>query len=200
MRCRHRIKMRKSRTALGCLSIAAGLVLCGITASRAETLRDIEGLSVTVDWTQAAWGWAWYNNQPQASPINGTANRSLRLYISSKGNIFEYPAEANNWKYGPTASAIDKAVDLKSGMLMAWTMVDGHLTKIIKGLQGFAEYIIAIDPARMTCSIDMQAVPDPQTRKVVTNLNGYPVLTEGIKVISYSCKVIKGNIFAPTSE
>jgi hypothetical protein len=166
----------------------------------AESLDDIKSLSVTVSWTQAETG---YNEFGVRFRL--PRDRSIKLYISSKGNIFEYPAASNNWRYGPTVSAVDKATDLISGhwgqgQMMVWAMMDGHLKKIAKAIQGFSVLTVAIDPARLSCTFDAQIKPDPQTGMYATDLTGPVIQLEALEVISYSCTVKKGNIFASTSE
>jgi len=112
--------------------------LVGPAQARAETLDEIKGVSVIVSWRQAETG---YNEFGVRFRL--PRDRAIKLYVSSKGNIFEYPAESNNWRYGPAVYAIDKATLTPSGhwgqgQMTVWTMMDGHLTRVTKAIQGFA--------------------------------------------------------------
>ena len=84
--------------------------------------------------------------------------------------------------------------------MIAWTMMNGHLTRINQLIHGYTVATIAIDPLRLTCTFDHQYQPDPQTGTMVTNATGEPVQIESYKVTSYSCDVKKGNVFAPNSD
>jgi hypothetical protein len=166
----------------------------------AESLDDIKGLSVVVSWRQEETG---YNEF--GARFRLPKDRSITLYISSKGNVFEYPAESNRWRYGPTVYTVDKATTWSSGhwgqgQMMVWAMMDGHLAQIAKGVQGFGVLTVAIDPARLSCTFDAQVKPDPQTGMYATDLTGPVIQLEAVKVTSYSCSVKRGNIFASASE
>jgi len=183
--------------------LITSLLLSLAAPVQGETLEQIEGLSVKVDshvQFMALIGQSW---RP------ATAEASTHLYISTKGNVFQYSRKAS--VHSPTGeelqagggrriTAIDKAAETKSGQLIAWTMTNGHLTGITKLIHGYAVTTIAIDPMRLTCTFDRQHQPDPQTGTIVTNTTGQPVQIEAYKVTSYSCDVKKGNVFASDSE
>ena len=185
------------------LGLTAGFLLAWAAPGYGETLEQIEGLSVKVDSRvqfMALIGQSW-------RPATGEG--STHLYISTKGNVFQYSRKAS--MHSPTGeelhagggrrtTAIDKAAETKSGQLVAWTMTNGHLTGITKLIHGYAVTTIAIDPVQLTCTFDRQHQPDPQTGTIVTNTTGQPVQIEAYKVMSYSCDVKKGNVFASDSE
>ena len=182
------------------LAMILCVVVSRVPPASAESLEDIKGLSVTASWTQAETG---YNEFGVRFRL--PRDRSIRLYVSTKGNVFEYPAESNNWRYGPTVSAVDKATDLSSGhwgqgQMTVWAMMDGHLKKIAKAIQGFSVLTVAIDPARLSCTFDAQINPDPQTGRFASDLTGPVIQLEALQVISSSCAVKRGNIFASASE
>jgi hypothetical protein len=163
-----------------------------LSSAAAETLHEIEGLSVSVNWKLSLTGY-----DQSGRPFSRDPDRAMRLYISSKGNVFIFPAESNRWNNVPTVSAVNQAVDLHDDQMMAWSMIGGHLTNIIKEVQGHALFTITIDPAALTSSFDERIQPDPQTGTVVVNVNHQIFRLESPKVITSACTVKRGNIFAP---
>jgi hypothetical protein len=190
----------RSRVARLCSGIAVAIQPACVSPSHAESLQDIEGLSVKIDY------------KVQATRVTPTgqlgymnADVAINFYISSKANIFLYPSGASiqsdtgnevKAQGGPTVIAIDKAGEQKYGQMNAWTMINGHLTNIIKFVEGYAVTTIAIDPARLICTFDRQYYSDPKTGRVISNLTGPPVQIQSYKVTSYTCTVKKGNVFA----
>jgi hypothetical protein len=177
--------------------------LAGFSPVYAEPLEQIEGLSVEVSWTQ--W-WSGWHLQRGRFDEGATTNRSLRLYISTQGRVFEYPAESNTWAYGPTVFTLDQAKPLPHDQAMTWTMMNGHLTKIFKLIEGFSEQTISIDPVTMTCTFALQQHSDPKTGRVISYLNApgslldEPLQTKSSKIASHACKLTRGNVFAPAAE
>jgi len=198
-------KIFRSRRRIASLYWAAigTLIALGcISRVQAETLQDIEGLSVKVDYHVQ------FTTPVDQTHRIGTADVAIHFYISSKGNIFLYTGKASIYSGGEETDvggrrrvvAPDQAGEQQFGQLDAWTMMNGHLTQIIKFIHGYAVTTIAIDPSRLTCTFDRQYQPDPQTGTIVSNTSGRPVQIESYKVTSYSCDVKKGNVFASNSE
>jgi len=59
---------------------------------------------------------------------------------------------------------------------------------------------VAIDPARLSCALYAQVKADPQTQRFASDLTGPVIQLEDVQVISQSCEVRRGNIFASASE
>jgi hypothetical protein len=198
MRCPWRLVWRHYSA-----SLAALFIPCSVPAN-AETLEQIKGLSVKVEYKVQA-----IRVDDAGRRFNMTADAAIHFYLSTKGNLFLYPGGATihqdsapdvRAEGGPTVMPIDKAGEQKFGQMNAWTMMNGHLTNIIKFIRGYAVTTVAIDPERLTCTFDRQYQPDPQTGTVVSNLTGPATQIEGYKVASYSCAVTRGNVFAPMAE
>jgi len=178
--------------------IAILVLFPGFTRVRAETLDEIKGLSVTISWAQHVVGTV--HDVSGLRHLDTNNNRSISIYISTKGNVFEYPAESNKWNFGPTVTSINQAGSLGNDQMMAWTMTAGHLNKVIKAIRGFVEYRIAIDPYKLSCTFDLKMYPDPQTGTMISNSVGTQLDAVTLQMIGCSCTVKKGNVFASTTE
>jgi hypothetical protein len=174
-----------------------------LAPARGETLEQIEGLSIVASW------------KPQFNYINGAgksgignAESQAHFYISTKGNIFFYhsfvlnPGQAEQHFGGsPRILPIDKAGSVHGGKEEeAWSVINGHLTQIISFVRSFGVTTFMIDPVRLTCTFDKQFQPDPQTGTTVTAITGERVQILNYKVVSYTCDVKRGNVFATTLE
>jgi hypothetical protein len=160
-------------------------------SSRAETLADIEGLSVVINWTQRVTG-----ENETGRYIYGDSSWSHRYYVSSKGNLFDYPAVSNRINPGPQIYAIGATKDLGDGYAVSWSMTDGHLTGIAKFPQGSSDLIISIDPSHLTCALEFRRHYDPQTGFMTPRTPAGVLKLREIDTLSSSCAVQRGNIFA----
>jgi hypothetical protein len=182
---------RPSRRVSG-LGALAGVLLVQVSLpARAETLAEIEGLSLTVNWMQRAQG-----ADPSGHYTFRDTPWSLRLYISSKGNVFVYPAATNGINPGPQVYTIGAVEDHGDGYAVTWAMADGHLTDFIKYAQGATDVVFAIDPARLTCSFELRHHYDPQTGLITPRGPNGVYRMRLIETRSSSCAVTRGNIFA----
>lgn len=111
--------------------------------------------------------------------------------------MFVYPAATNRVSFGPRVFAIGNPTDVGNGETAMWTMTDGHLTQVTKLVQGSGESVIAIDPARPTCTFELRRHPDPQTGLTVGHSASGTIQVQSANVVAYSCTVTKGNVFAP---
>src|ERR1051326_5570098 len=164
-----------------------------------ETLDDLKGLSIHAAWTQHIIG----HTPPDNRLFNVHPRTELRLYVSLRGNIFEY----NHVAGGPDNSAVkdsrkifqvDRATEHNPGLLTVWTMRDGHLAKITQHLAGFGISTLSVDSARMTCSLDHQILPDKETNMiwVISPISNKPTQLHSHNVDNIICTVKRGNIFA----
>ena len=189
-------------TAFYCAAMIIGVVSGCIAPANAETVQDIEGLSVVVIYKVQFTSFNQFGQR-----YTGNADAGMRFYISTKGNIFLHgSAVVSRGGYdvrlggNPTVFALNRAKQEKYGQTTEWTMMNGHLTQTTKLVRGVAVSTIAIDPARLSCTFDRQYRSDDQTGTIVSNTTGQPMQIEAYKVTSYSCEVKRGNIFASTSE
>lgn len=184
--------MRPSRGACG-LAVLAGVLLSPGLPSRAETLAEIEGLSLTVNWAQRFEGF-----DPSGRPFTNTLQRTTRLYISTKGNVFVYPAASNPGNYlGPQVFTMGTTTDRGDGDAVTWSMADGHLTRVNKHAQGATYLVYVIDPVRLTCTFAERDRVDPQTGFATRRMpNGTAVQIRSTDTLSSTCTVTRGNVFA----
>ena len=181
---------RSSHSAYGLAALVGVLLLRGLP-SRAETLAEIENLSLVVNWTQHSTG-----IDPSGRPFSGNSQWTTRLYISSKGNVFSSPAETNRINPGPRVFAVGTTTDQGGGYAVTWAMADGHLTQTSKYPQGSTDLVFAIDPAHMTCVFELRRHPDPRTGLITPRTSAGTVQLRSIETLSSSCNVTRGNIFA----
>jgi len=95
-------------------------------------------------------------------------------------------------------TAPEKATEFEHGLLQAWTMANGHLTRITQLLEGFQITTIVADPVGLTCALSASFEPDTKTRKieVYSRVDGLPSEIYSSSMDSSTCIITKGNIFA----
>jgi hypothetical protein len=119
-----------------------------VRVGHAETFDQLKGLSIEVTYQMHTT----YRTPQGTLSLPRLQPASLRVYISSKGNIFE--AE----KLGVSGlvfkfdriTALDRATESRLGLLQTWTMTAGHLTRITQYKEGFRVITIYFSRSRAT--------------------------------------------------
>jgi hypothetical protein len=162
----------------------------------AETFDELKGLSIDAALDLDSW----YSGADAPSPER--VELRLQIYISAKGNIFQYGTRTSNIseyrfkRYSVTA--LNQATDLRLGLLRTWTMINGHLTSVAQIVKGYSLLTISVDPARLTCNVDFRDQPDAKTGKVeIYSNNGARIWMVKRRMVSRTCTVKRGNIFGP---
>jgi hypothetical protein len=179
------------------LSTALTALLPTVLA-RAETIEDLKGLSIDVHWKETYR----MHHPPEQIWTTSTQNHDLRVYISSKSNIFAYETLTNpNGKEFNflRVTPLDRASETGRGLMRTWTMTDGHLSMIQQALEGFRVLTVAVDPSRTTCTFNVRDEPDPKTGRFwnYRAVDGTPAEFASRAVMFYTCTVKRGNIFGP---
>jgi len=182
--------MRRSLQSAYAIAMLVAVLLPALP-SRAETLAEIEGLSLVVDWTQRVTG-----QDPSGQYFTNDSHSTHRYYISSKGNVFDYPASSNPANRGPQVFAVGRTQDRGNGFTVSWSMTDGHLTTVLKYPQGSTDHILAIDPLHLTCALEIRHHYDPQTGLLTPQTPAGVFKLRAVETLTSSCAVKRGNIFA----
>jgi hypothetical protein len=167
--------------------------------SESATLENLKGLSIEIRFTFHV------VYRTSDGSLRGPVRQDgiSRIFFSSKGNIFEAdelspnPLVTRKWqKITPFDRAAGARPDIDS--LQAWTINNGNLTKITQIAQGFMIVTIAVDPIGMSCTYENRLEPDANTGKtfVYSLVDNRPSEIDSRSVASYTCRVVKGNIFA----
>ena len=181
------------------LTVALSFCFSG-NISKGEVLDDLKGLSIHAVYSLHIKGYIPDDNRY----FTATPRRTIRLYVSAKGNVFDYEhvvGGPNNSLENKSVimSGAERAVQLsQGGSLAAWTMKDGHLTKIVKLLAGFGITTISVDPTRLTCTATHVNQPDVQTNVIwlISPITNRPTLIRESRMDSSTCTAIRGNTFA----
>jgi hypothetical protein len=105
--------------------------VCG-TPATGETLEDLKGFSIEVSWTQHGS----FNHPPDLKWYVQIQKDKLRVYVSDKGNIFDY--EQFTPEYSPQftwyrVTPLDRTTDVGFGLLRTWTIIDGEVHPVLTG-------------------------------------------------------------------
>jgi len=160
-----------------------------------ETLDDLKGLSAEVTTT----AFLVYRKPPDNTYFRTYRKELLNVYVSVKGNIFEYQKTPEGM-VGKDIVTLDRARNLPSGknFLYTWTMIDGHLTRIRQYTGGFGIITITIDPVKLSCTVAfrLEAAPNSNDIGDYGAVSGSLMEIHERKLDSYTCNVQRGNIFA----
>ncbi|HWB47869.1 MAG TPA: hypothetical protein VG651_02070 [Stellaceae bacterium] len=169
---------------------AVALALASIAPAGAMTLDDLKGYSIELD---SVYHLEWRNSRS----FNAQFHR--KLYIGQSGRIFDY-ADVTTRGYARQERGVvapGGAMDIGPDRMLAWTFEQGHLLGISHENQGFVVRQLTVDPSRTACSVAVILHPDPATGKVMlTKRNNTVDELVAIPLISQTCTVTKGNIFA----
>jgi hypothetical protein len=164
--------------------------VCGAPA-HGETFEELKGLSVEVsfDWRTT------YRDLSTGTYRTSSARHVLRVYISSKGRIFDFidVARTSNPRDSFRITMLDKAGEQRDGGMYTWTMVDGHLTRIHQIPEGLRTFTITINKDKLTCEFTARDEPDRKTGRIVPFPGKEQII--GLMLNSYKCTVKQGNIF-----
>jgi hypothetical protein len=180
----------RHRTRFSLFATIAGAVCLTSTYCTAETLNELKGLSIQLSFNVLRSA----RIRPDRSR-ESTHDEYLKIYVSNLGKLFEYvDSQGPLSKYSlNTYVNIDKAAEFRSGQMYTWTMIDGHLTKIKQLKEGFHVLTIVVDVKNLGCAFTMRNEPDSKTGRVISPL-GIDIIAD--TVLSYQCRVTRGNIFA----
>lgn len=177
------------------LAAAAGLLL--VHPAAAVTLDELKGYSIEAN---VVVNNVWKQSQGRDDPIANDVKAAVKIYISLAGHIFEYTDRSVGgtvMERERVVAAPDAAASAPRQRMIAWTVEGGNLTGISHEVEGFVVRTIAVDPARMTCTVTAVPRPDPATARVVMQkLNGYKAELASMTVRSAECAVRRGNIFS----
>jgi hypothetical protein len=174
------------------------LVLFRGTPSRGETFDELKGMSIDVSFEFLT---IWQPNNPSISADlpkydRELTKRVLRAYISSQGRIFDFttvaPTQDPSGRYRITT--LDKAAEQRDGGMFTWTMLDGHLSRILQLPEGFRVFTVAVDKAKLTCQFSMRDERDSKTGRIVPYGSSRAVYERTLT--SQKCSVKLGNIFS----
>jgi hypothetical protein len=161
----------------------------------AETIDDLKGLSIEVIFDQTST----YRVMPDSKYITGTYRKTLKAYVSSAGNIFDYAdfGRTTNKNDSYRITSLNRANEQNFGGMYAWTFLDGHLTRVHQMLEGIRVLTIEIDVRQMVCKFVARDERDPKTGRIQAYGQKGKVLDIYSRTIhSYTCKVGRGNVFA----
>jgi hypothetical protein len=179
--------------------IAAGqLITMSTGTAHAAMLDELKGLSVQVDYT---------SDISVRSADDPTYRRrrlqnNLKLYIGLKGTVFEYLHTADNSEVisaKSQVSTVNRAQERKGShhLLIVWTIDGEILMKIVQLASGFNVVSLRIDPDKLICTFDEHDEPDATTGRILAySRTGQLLETGNNTLVSYTCEVSRGNIFA----
>jgi len=179
--------------------ILAALTCLLAQSGNAETLVDLKGHSIEAKWVSSAF----VQHIPDQTYETLRIPHSLKIYVSSKGRIFQY-AELGSGNSSATSATvisvteIAQAVTLRENQMRAWDFLGGHLTQITKEPEGFRIITIAADLANLSCTISDQIQPDEKTGKYrgIGEIAKTERWIYSLKTTEEGCHVTKGNLFA----
>jgi hypothetical protein len=164
----------------------------------ADPIDDFKGLSVEVTWTQHG---SFHHPPDERWVVDSYQRGALRIYISLKGNIFDYEQfvdGGNNRRDWYRVAALNTPTSQgPRGLTYTWTMTGGQLVKTSQMLEGLRVMTIVVDPTKTTCVFQAKDVGDAKTGRfwVYRALDSTPSEIQGRTVDSYICTVKRGNIF-----
>jgi hypothetical protein len=192
-------------------SRAIGQLLCSsfilvamvIVPAMGETIDELKGLSLSLEWHSSVGVRRPALGEPTVS-INETWN--MKLYISMLGRVFNYnDGQIDQAEAAPNTIKVydlDKSSTTDHcGRRTVWTLIDNHLSKITKFVEGFKVESIIVDTRNMICYLSLKDYPDLQTGQVVsvtfasakTSCDRRIIVSETVR--DYKCSVTRGNIF-----
>jgi hypothetical protein len=172
---------------------AAVLSAMTTTAFLAQA-ADLKGLSVDIVYfTQTTY-------KKQDEPVRTTVpeRRVLRFYISTKGKIFQYSSVwSEKYNFMTVLPLGHAAAAPKTRGMVAFAIINGKITKLIKEIHGLEEQTITISPDAGACELSLAFHPD-STGRIVSidpiSKKEYEQLSRNL--LSYKCDVKRGNIFS----
>ena len=154
---------------------------------RSNAATDFRGLSIEVEFYTVT------TFKKAGDPVKTTVpeKRELRLYIGTRGTVFQY---SNVWSKKYTYMAVmplghAAAAGLGSQMI-AYAVINGNITKLVKQVHGIEEQTIVVDPGADKCRFSIASQPD-SSGKIVSidpiSHKEYEQLSRTL--LSYTCTV-----------
>jgi hypothetical protein len=136
--------------------------------------------------------------------LSASHHQSVNLYVSGKGNIFWYQAPSTSsrglyYKQESGEEHIDTAEENArfKDRLLAWTLMDGKLTRVTQLIAGYRIWVIDINSSQLSCAFSARDEAEENTRRHISQTSrGIIVFVDQYLVTQSSCHVTKGNIFA----
>lgn len=159
------------------------------------TLDDIKGYSIEVKATRTEI----YRSDPSA-----TYDIHERIYIGVDGDVFTDLSISNasgRVVYNPLLVAhLGKANFFKTDpRVTAWDFEGGHLTAIVREVEGFFVRTFTVDSSRTSCTYALSIQLDPTTGRYIVprfQPGGKTIEIVSYTIGAYTCIVKQGNIFA----
>ena len=124
-----------------------------------------------------------------------TENRGLQIYIGLNGHVFEYGGFRDFW--GQSVAGLGKARPTRGDEMVATTIINNQLTRIVKLTRGFMIQTIDVSSALDNCTFSEIYKPDAEGK--VVGFDPYtrtPFELVSRTFESNTCSVREGNIFS----
>jgi hypothetical protein len=179
---------------LGAVSSIAALPFFLTTPLRSNEAIDFRGRSIEVEYYTVT------TFKKAGDPVKTTVpeRRELRFYIGTKGTVFQY---SNVWSKKYTYMAVmplgHAAAAGLGSQRIAYAVINGNITKLVKQIHGIEEQTIVIDPGANKCRFSIASQPDSSGKIVsIDPISGKEYEQLSRTLISYTCTVKNGNIFS----
>jgi len=179
---------------LAVVSSLAALPFLLTAPLRSNEATDFRGLSIEVEFYTVT------TFKKAGDPVKTTVpeRRELRFYIGTKGTVFQY---SNVWSKKYTYMAVmplghAAAAGLGSQMI-AYAVINGNITKLVKQVHGIEEQTIAVDPGSDKCRFSIASQPDSSGKIVSIDPISHKEYEQISRtLLSYTCTVKNGNVFS----
>jgi hypothetical protein len=179
------------------LAVGALLALAG--SSEATALRDLEGMSIETAATMR------YTGQREGVTFDEVNTRSMRVYISTAGRLFDYSRVDSMGASGGGGGSVQGSMVVRLGQRsmqgnvgQMWTLSNDGLVRTRFYPWGRQVYNIKIAKDLQSCTIE--ASLKSSQRDNAFFLFGWGSSTKLTRIVSSepdsgTCQIVKGNIF-----
>jgi len=184
------------------------LALIAANKAHALSIDELKGISILTE-TYINERHKMIDNTSKEEYQNIHYHNFNKIYISEKGNVFHYGGFSPNsqsYSYQSNQGAPEKALEITNNpsALVAYSISGDTLISIRHMVEGFLIGYVKISNDKKSCQTTSVMEKDPKTGRVVAlvtypDQRGRPYEIVSREVVSSTCAIQYGNVFAPSS-